>query len=146
MRFVVGIDPGKTTGHALLTVADHRVDSGQTTAMQACQWIEQMLPTHGHNSLIAVERFTIGQETLKKTRQHDALDVIGAIKYLCWAHSTRFELNGPSEAKAMVNDERLKMKDYYQPGQPHANDAARHAVYAAVKHGWYSPDLLLKDG
>ncbi len=144
---IVGVDPGSTTGWAFCN-PDPEKDifvAGERPAMDAPLMFEHSLHQYPQ-VLIACERFTISMNTLKKTRagSQDALDVIGAVRYLAAKYGWKFERQDASAVKQLATDKRLRDLGMWTPGHGHANDAARHVLFARVKGGWYSS--VLNDG
>lgn len=88
-----------------------------------------------HGATFVVERYIITPATAKMTQQHDALEIIGALKYLARQHDHRIEMQSPSEAKGYSTDTKLKKVGWYNPGEPHARDASRHVLLYLSKAG-----------
>lgn len=80
--------------------------------------------------LIVCEDFLITQQSVKKTRQSDALRIIGYLDGWCFVNGVRFVLQTPNEGKGFGTDEKLKHVGWYTVGKPHATDAARHLLTA----------------
>jgi hypothetical protein len=80
------------------------------------------------------ERFIIGARTVRKTRQRDASDLLGWLK-LQYAREPRvhFVMQSASDAKNLIPDATLRRLGWYQPGQPHANDASRHLALRVLR-------------
>lgn len=80
---VVAIDPGKASGV---------VTYGPTTGISACTLdrpgVYTLLATLDANSVtVVVESYIISPSTMKKSRQQDALNIIGAIDFFRTHHS-----------------------------------------------------------
>ena len=77
---VVGIDPGKRCGFA--TLRDGVFTSCEYAPYDACRQLEFLLSEDQFIG-VAIERFTFQATSNKKTRQYDALEIIGTARYLC---------------------------------------------------------------
>jgi hypothetical protein len=121
------IDPGGVTGVAFYAPGDGfwsaEVPGG--SAAFAPSWrdlLRQRTVVH-----IIVEKFTITPATATKTRQYDALEIIGWLKLECPHLGIPLTIQTPAAAKAFSTDAKLKALGWYDrtPGG-HRNDAARH--------------------
>lgn len=125
-------DPGKTTGWARLAGEEFR--SGQLPLEQTLHWLFESLK-QGIKLTIVCEDFIYTPETAKKSRQTWSTEGIGALRFLAREFECDFILQSPSSAKSFASDEKLKRIDWWNPGQVHANDAARHLLLWAVENG-----------
>ena len=138
MTWIMGIDPGGVTGYALWQNGKIVADwTGQQEPypflVDAHLWIRNA-PDDGY---LVVERYTITAATAKKSQQPEALEQIGALRYL--AKSERgwdLHMQMPSQAMTLIPDARLKALGWYIPGEAgkHANDALRHVAFFAAKN------------
>ena len=133
MATVVGVDPGGTTGLAIwsphLGLSLREVQG----ADQAVDWLADMAAGAGRH--FVVEKYIITPQTAKLSQQHDALEIIGALKFLVRKHGHTMTFQSPSEAKAFSKDDKLKRVGWYQPGLGHARDASRHVLLYLSKMG-----------
>lgn len=136
---ILAVDPGGMTGWA--TYWNDHVSAGQSEPMEFLRRADGFLATDYTKKHVICERYTVTSETIKKSRQYDALEVIGTLKYLAWKHGAEFTLQAPAEAKRFTPNARLLILKWYRPGQDHANDALRHLVLWLANHGWKLPDL-----
>ena len=84
---------------------------------------------------IVCETYTITMETLRKSRQTTALELIGALRWFAIQHGIPFVLQSPAEAKGFGTDAKLEKIGWLKPkAQDHANDAARHLLVYCVKN------------
>lgn len=138
----IGIDPGGTTGIAFMDFDDNtylRRDSIQVPADESVAMLRQIINgaiNANLQSYVGIERFVIGANTAKKTAQHAALDVIGAVDQLCRECLIPIRQQGSAEAKRYSN-EHLRWMEWFDRGQPHANDAKRHLLFMLVR---FQPD------
>lgn len=131
---ILGVDPGGTTGVVLLDpqqllVTGHmQLTVKDDLAGEWAGWLRHIVPTV---DIIVAERFTISQRTIQHSRQHDALDVLGALRYLSIIERKPLDLQMASDAKAAFSDDTLKNLDLFNSvtGE-HARDALRHALLA----------------
>lgn len=140
---VLGIDPGGTTGAALIhwdgtfpiDASSVKVaDCWQLSFEQVPGWANEQI--HGIDH-IAMERFIISGRTVGNTRQYEALYVIGGVLFLCQValENPRGErlplihLKPASVAKNAWTNKRLKETGLYDKVTgTHARDALRHAL------------------
>ena len=133
---IYALDPGETTGrcrHGLVN------DFDQTLGQLATKTVEEgydairldLLSGSARPDVIVCEDYKVygwKADDHKWASLHTA-QLIGAIKVL--AHQLqipiRFQMAG--EAKPFVTDEKLKEWGVYVPGQKHARDAQRHAIF-----------------
>lgn len=143
---IVAVDPGKTVGVAYLDRTGNHT-SWQADVGDAVQMLWRALHIwHGPNTeykprLMVVERYQITPDTLKKTRQYDALEVIGALRYECLEHGVPFELQLKNAAFKIGTAARLRALGWYRPSKEHANVATGHLALALVRHSKLSPDV-----
>lgn len=160
-RVVLGIDPGPTTGLCLigwyLITSDgrptglwaHAIQCDEGFATTVVATIAQMF---NQAVTYAIEDFVVGRGSMK-SRQHGAItrDLIGAIKTTIrhYSRGWNVHMQAAGHVKPWATDNRLKAAgDIYDitHGMRHARDAARHALYAAVKHCGLPDPLSSKGG
>lgn len=141
---ILAVDPGGTCGFAY-TYCDE-IDDSTTCLPFAEQLPPQEFLVWAHSSVgdltvvpdleLVVEKFTITQRTLTNSPQHDAIEVIGALRYLMRAYrEAELVMQQPAEVMRLFSDTRLKELGWYRPGKVHANDALRHLGYRLAKRG-----------
>ncbi len=88
---------------------------------------------------LVVERYQIfpWQFHSHKFKDVPTLRLIGMLQYIASIEPfvKTLTLQGPADAKKWVTDKKLKLWNLYTPGQPHAMDALRHAVYFSIFGG-----------
>lgn len=138
---VVGIDPGKATGVALVSVQDSfhltLVESHELDFFQTCEWFKQVLG-RGIDA-VAVENFIITTQTGRNSQAPWSLWTIGAVQWILYefenqhperAEATDFALQMAGNAKAFVSNQMIKHTGlWHRGGAGHALDAIRHIVY-----------------
>lgn len=153
-RVVIGVDPGKMTGIYVYSSDRSPKPALETQAMQVR--VEHMpyvlnalfhLATacYGGYCHVAVERYIITARTAKLSQQSDALEVTGMVKAVA-AIQCMPEVRQYMKANLkFASDAALKRAGWYDPKQPHANDAARQA-YALLKDVDYPEWLAVSNG
>jgi hypothetical protein len=152
---VIGVDPGPTPGIAALHATASRAvaaavvqcDQGSTVLL-----VRALLSTldpagdGGRPPILAVERFVVGYRAARsRTAAAGAAtrDLVGAVRAMVREIGARFEERPAAAVKPWASDARLAAAGLLERtrGLPHARDAARHALYAAV-HAHLMPDPL----
>ena len=142
---VIAVDPGLTTGWAAL-YPDGEFRSGETKGpYEFLRTVHRLVSDGAFSWQLVVERYTITPETIKKSRQTDALEIIGALKYFARHYNAGWAMQMPSEAKAFATDAKLRRVGWYQQGLGHANDASRHLLCYAVRNKLIDPTRLLEE-
>jgi hypothetical protein len=57
------------------------------------------------------------------------VEVIGVVKEWCRQNSVKYFPQTPAMGKGFYTDDRLKERQLYKVGKPHANDAMRHLMF-----------------
>jgi hypothetical protein len=143
---IIGIDPGGTTGIAHVT-EKHGFGVYEKTPDNAITWVANWLNAVQDDvtTYIACERYIIGRQTTRATRQSDALHVIGAIETAACKCNTVFRLQSASDAKMITNDT-LRRAKLYMPKMTHGNDAMRHAMLLILRQFPHVYQSLLTRG
>lgn len=125
MKFV-GIDPGLTTGYAEWDTESRTFRSTELAMDVLFRKLERMVWSDQHPTIV-VERFTINSNTARKTRQPEALAVIGALEFM---RSTGgiYMAQSPTSRKPFGTNAKLKALGWFHGGAGHADDAARHML------------------
>lgn len=134
---IIGVDPGKMTGLWFMIDTQHCFGH-ELPAMEALDEIERVLQlwnTDIRPVTFAVERYDIGGFTTKMSRQPDALEVIGAVKFI--AHKLDGEqahvVMQARSSKTRVTDVVLRRLEWWKRGTAgHMHDAQRHALICAA--------------
>lgn len=138
---VVAVDPGKVSGVAVADLPSLRAPAGAELPglYSTVSWVENEQP-----EAVVCESFI--PRPGAKSWQPDALETIGALRYLALLHGWEFELQSPADAKKFSTNEKLKKLHWYVPGgEGHANDARRHLLLYAVRHQLISVTEALVD-
>lgn len=125
---VFGIDPGPDPGMVMLWVKDRKL-------------FEAYIPSSLEDGLMAAdivtcEKFLISNATIHRTRAGsiETIAMIEQVKAWCADHSV-LALSFPAGVvKPWSSDARLRSWGLYKVPSGHHRDAARHALYAAVKY------------
>jgi hypothetical protein len=125
----VAVDPGKTTGIAVLDLATKKFESVQLPRRQAVEFVIDKQP----NTLI-IEKFLITPGTTKKGVEYDALYTIGAILQRFEDTDTDIIWHTPTQMRP-ISTTILKNMGWYKPANIHANDAACHLTVHMAESG-----------
>lgn len=140
----VAVDPGGVTGVAVYSEGDFmscEVEGGDVGF--AAFW-RTLLRDYTVAGLV-VESFTITPATAQKTRQYDALYIIGWLRLEGEQSGLRPVMQSPSTGKSFATDAKLRhfgWKDRSPGG--HRDDAARHLLTYLAKAG--EPAILKRLG
>jgi hypothetical protein len=153
MRVVVAIDPGKTTGFAVIHydgTLPVLASSGEFTQFEFGKVLDNTLSAARQNGTeieIVCERFIINAQTVKNSQAPFSLEQIGIMKYLAFVNGfdpEKIHFQSPSDAKKLFPNEALKKLGFwYTGGGGHAQDAMRHGLLRLAKTGWL-PRVLLE--
>lgn len=128
---VLTIDPGGVTGLAEWMDGEFRsFEWGGGYRGFAQMWLLDMQSSRlTEYDCVVIEKFTIMASTLHKTREYDALYIIGLVLSTCDFLGVHVMLQTPAQAKTFATDTKLKALGWYDssPGG-HKNDATRHLV------------------
>ena len=134
MEHIIAVDPGKTCGVAFFGWS---FSSGEHSAQNALALVHYVLAGSGAE-LVVCESFVPRPGI--RTWQPEALETIGALRYICQREGIPFELQAPADAKRFSTNDKLQLLGWRNPTPGgHADDAARHLLLAAVRHGLIDP-------
>lgn len=144
---IIAVDPGKVSGVAQFERRGEgpgfSLWTEELPTWEAVDYVHDQLRvgTFGRGTdILVVEAFTISARTLRGTRQYEALESIGALRYLAGITNTPFRLILPATSKRLATDEKLKHLDWYTSSRGgHANDAARLILVTALQEGLIDP-------
>lgn len=142
---ILAIDPGKTVGLAHWDEGRFQW-SAQDEKWSFLEWAD---PSEwdrrgvGWFDTVIIERYIITPRTAKLSQQHDALDVLGCIRYWCRIRGVPLTEHSASEAKSFSTDDKLKAAGMWNPGNDHACDAARHLLLYLIRAKIMDPAILL---
>lgn len=143
--FVIGVDPGGTTGICVFDGAYR--DLLQTTPGLVVPIVRALMHV-APDSVLAIERFVVGYRASRSSTPKAGEITRGLIVALVNAGSdlgVRVIQRSASEVKPWATDARLTAAGITAKGMPHARDGARHALFAAVRDCGL-PDPLSKKG
>jgi hypothetical protein len=130
---LVAVDPGVVTGLATWDSDGEVCTSWQEPTWYAVDRVWAMLESRAAEVVIC-EAYTVTAATLRKTRQYDALESIGALRWMSNRHGVEFVLQTPADAKRFVESPggrygKLRRAGWYNPTPGnHAADAAAHLM------------------
>lgn len=144
---IIALDTGHTTGLALWDskkgeTLPEQLWLGMLPREEAEDWAARWIP---HVDQVITEQLVISQRTIQTGRQvQDAIESVGAIRYLCRIHSTPlYDKSKPNEVMRFITDERLKKLNVYVKGPDHPRDAGRHLITFLAEHNLLDRRLLL---
>jgi hypothetical protein len=155
---IVGIDPGPIAGVVRLQVEQQGNVGGLGGArlvdVQALQVTPELLTcvldgiTQDGHYTIALERFVTSFRAGRSATPGGGLatrSLIGEVEAWARLGNTRVQTRPAADVKPWATDERLDAAGLLEPtkGMRHARDAARHALYCAVRD-YGLPDPLSK--
>ncbi len=127
------VDPGFMCGLLWVHCDSGKATGGDAHAYTTLTNVENIISSTRHRTEIVCERYTITQQTAKLSPQHDALEVIGTLRYLCRKYDVSFELQARAD-RLRVSHATLKKIGWWIPTPGgHTNEAARHALIAFAK-------------
>lgn len=133
---VIGIDPGMTTG--ICVYDGSRADLVQCTPGLVIPIVSSLFAPIDQPVVLAVEKFVVGPRASRLSDPKAAQttrNLIGALAELPRIHGEQVRVvqRSASDVKPWATDVRLKAAGIWTKGMPHAHDAARHALFAAVR-------------
>lgn len=138
---IVAVDPGLTSGVAVYGTESRSFLSMELPTHAAISEVERFL--YLGTGLVVCESWTPRPGV--RTFQPEALESIGALRYLCRKLRTEFQLQSPAEAKSFATNKKLKTLGWRRPSEGgHADDAARHLLVAAVRVDAIDPAIFLE--
>lgn len=142
---IIAVDPGETCGVATLDDCGQIRISQHPWIVAVDEFVVPYLDKHPA-TLCSVERFTIGQRTVKMSRQPTALHVIGVIKTECRRRRIAMVQYSPGDAKKLGGKKTQQRLGLYRPSEDHASDALAHLLLTLAKHDRRAFADLLKSG
>lgn len=126
---IIAVDPGKMCGLIAIRQTGEVYCRLEQPALNTCNRLFEMIHQIRPIALV-VERYTITPRVM--SQQTDALEVIGALRWMCARDSgVAFTLQSRSD-RVRVTNEMLVQLDLWTPRDRspggHINEAARHAV------------------
>jgi hypothetical protein len=138
---IIGVDPGKATGLALYyqlqLIAKNSLPADDAPA-EISRWIAVAKTRLAERAqiIIAVERYQTGRSTVKKTRQTDPLELLGACRLIARGDpAITVVVANASDAKRIASPATLKRIGWWTAGHDHINDATCQIIrtLAAVR-------------
>lgn len=128
MRSIFGVDPGLHVGLLHFRVDTGAVEMLTHTPLDAATWLEKRAR---EGDVVATERYTQTSGSSRRTRQNDALEVIGMCRFVTYRAGAIFVLQGVSEAKKIATPDVIKSFGWWRRGDPdHIRRAAAQAAFA----------------
>ena len=148
--YVIGIDPGPVVGIVRLSLNNQSHLTGVNALQVTPGVLELVLEALAAPwAVVAVERFVIGPRSARSahsTEGETARNLVALVKD--WADSLNYacHLRSAAEVKPWASDVRLAAAGLIAPtsGMRHARDAARHALFCAVRDCGLTDPLISK--
>lgn len=142
---VLGIDPGVTTGVALWW--DGEWEAGQLSDGLVEDFVSRWC---AEGATFSYEKFVVRRRagiTATSKANDTTQAVIGQVTSLAHRYNLPVYARSASEVKPWATDERLKAAGALEvcKGMGHARDAARHALFTAVKLGMTKDPLSTRN-
>jgi hypothetical protein len=138
-RFILGVDPGRKSGVALLDLLLEDCDGAEVSWPEYGYHLEKLI--EHYRPAVVSESFVINAMTVKNTQAPWSLEGIGVARYLAHKYDCPFDLQPPSSAKRFATNDRLQTLGWYRPGKGHLADAQRHCLLYVTRHGWWNDAL-----
>jgi len=152
VSWIVGVDPGPTPGVAALLIdgglIHARILTQDLDVSGLCDLLDEGL---SDVDVLAVERFIISPLAARGNAPRAGRatrDMVAALAAWADDRGVRYLERSAAEVKPWATDARLNAVGLLDAtkGVPHARDAARHALYAAVKGFWMRDPLSKRGG
>lgn len=136
---LIYLDPGATTGYALL-MRDGGFAAGQVQGTAAFgDWLGDVLTRTGVPTHIGWEGYqVVGARSRESTV---GLRVMGVAEYLACRHGARVLPEVASSMRTVAPTAAVHRLGWYRAGLPHAMDAARHLLAYLIRSG-IAPELV----
>jgi hypothetical protein len=160
LRFVLGVDPGPTPGIVRLTISSSRANSVpviehedvvQCSSDVLVPVLNALIDFQQDTAFLAYETFVTGPRAARSSTPaagKATREMVGDLAYWATHHGIKSHARSASEVKPWATDERLDAAGLLEltKGMRHARDAARHALFAAVKEFGLPDPLSSKAG
>jgi hypothetical protein len=152
--YILGIDPGPIPGIVRLQLDDH----GALVDAQAMQITPDLIDpvlcmlAQDDRPVVAVERFVVGNRAARSSTAQAGeatRGLIGAVEAWAFAYGCKLHARAAADVKPWATDKRLEAAGLLEPlttGMRHARDAARHALFCAVRDYGLADPLSSKAG
>ena len=126
-ELIIGVDPGLHCGFAIFD--EDSFECHEYRSLEAADHLYIILNGIKKPARVSCERYNITGKAAK-TNQTDALEIIGAMKWICKRLSVPFALVGSSDAVRGMDRTTLKTLGFWMPGKPdHYQRAAAQVAY-----------------
>lgn len=142
--YVIGVDPGPVPGIVRLEIGEGKLLDALALQVSPGSQIEAMLNAlhdnraHGADFAIAYERFVVGRRASRSATASAGArtrDMIGVVDAWGKARCRGVHTRAAADVKPWAVDKRLHAAGLLDltAGMRHARDAARHALFCAVR-------------
>jgi hypothetical protein len=130
---VLWLDPGSTTGWARAWDGGG-FESGEAWFQRAGEIVRAHCRA-SRNARVGWEQFNITPATYRLKGSSDAIEVIGAARWVAGDMNAVILPPAQRAARMTVTPAVLRRLGWYRPGLGHANDAARHLLAWMIRSG-----------
>jgi hypothetical protein len=158
MMNFISIDPGKVSGVCTFSPPKSTISTASYTKDDLYRLIHQIQDQEKAITFF-VETYQVDASTHKKTRQYDAMDIVGAVDYVCWElRRSGWDLLVRQSRAIKSNFPDEWFMEFFDTPSPvflacetdHEQDALRHMTYGIAAYGeqelWESYCKLLHRG
>ena len=138
------VDPGGMTGLAALYGQDPdlRLHAREDPPEVAADVIWHMASLYDSRLTLCWERYTITARTAKLTRQNDALEMIGVLKFAARKHGCLVAPERQQATPSREEQEVLRRLGWWREGKDDAQSAAGHMLRFVLDSGSAPPKVL----
>ncbi len=132
---VLGLDPGETTGSAIMEGASviHSEQLRTKNMEEAISVLHRMIREWNIFEIACEDYRVYAWESDKhKWAALHTPKLVGAIQTVAWFNKAEVTLRMAIQAKQFVTDEKLVAWGLWKRGERHSRDAIRHAVYHQI--------------
>lgn len=162
--YILGIDPGPIPGIVRLQVDVNRpgenlvANGAYLRGAQAMQITPELIEpvldmlSSGGRTVVAIERFVVGRRAGRSSAASAGVatrNMVGAVEAWAFRNDVQCIARSAADVKPWATDHRLHAAGLLEPlttGMRHARDAARHALFCAVKDFGLSDPLSARAG
>lgn len=134
---IFSIDPGLATGIADVTFTENMASMHKSQELPFSDMLQLAYTVADMNyDYVVMETFIYTSQTVKKSVQPWSTEIIGVFRAVFMDRGTPLLFQKPKDKDIIDNNTLRSLGLWYKGGGGHANDALRHAVVCAIKHGW----------
>ena len=133
---IVSYDTGKMTGCGMWYPNGMPTGDVASWAMPRAGAEDHMRTFIPWADLVIVEKLSITQQTVKKTRDiQEGIELVGVVKHYARLFAKEVEEQQPADVMRFADNRKLKRIGWYVAGPDHENDARRHILTVIAERG-----------